>query len=154
MLAKHKIHILLISFILTLISFILKSNDIEKIQIIKDNYYIGSLKLTNYKEKDSLIKEKKASYYILNFLQKKVSDIRVITISQDKDLSTSIDFFKKNKYKQLEKYYDKDKSILSTFSIRGLPTTFIANKDFKVFAKVEGVIEWKSKEFINWLYSN
>ena len=49
---------------------------------------------------------------------------------------------------------NKDKSILDTFSIRGLPTTFIANKDFKVFAKVEGVIEWESQVFLNWLYLN
>jgi thiol-disulfide isomerase/thioredoxin len=171
MLAKYKIQILLIILNLTFISFVLKSNNIEKIQIVKDNYYIESLKLINYKEKSALLKDKKASYYILNFwaswcapcikemkslnaLQKKKSDIRVITISQDKELSNSIEFFKKNNYKQLEKYYDKDKNILSTFSIRGLPTTFIANKDFKVFAKVEGIIEWDSEEFLNWLYSN
>ena len=86
--------------------------------------------------------------------KKKKTDIRVITISQDKELSNSIDFFKRNDYKQLEKYYDKDKNILATFSIRGLPTTFIANKDFKVFAKVEGIIEWESQVFLNWLYSN
>ena len=113
MLAKYKIYILLVIFNLTCISSILKSNDIEKIQIVKDNYYIGSLKLVNYKEKTSLLKDKEASYYILNFwaswcapcikemkslntLQKKNSDIRVITISQDKELSTSIEFFKKN----------------------------------------------------------
>jgi hypothetical protein len=90
----------------------------------------------------------------LNTLQKKKPDIRVITISQDKELSTSIDFFKKNNYKKLEKYYDKDKNTLDTFSIRGLPTTFIANKELKVFAKVEGIIEWESEEFLNWLYSN
>ena len=171
MLAKYKIQILLIILNLTFISFVLKSNNIEKIQIVKDNYYIGSLNLVNYKEKTSLLKDKQASYFIINFwaswcapcikemkslnaLQKKRSDIRVITISQDKELSNSIEFFKKNNYKQLEKYYDKDKNVLSTFSIRGLPTTFIANKNFKVFAKVEGIIEWDSEELLNWLYSN
>ena len=171
MLTRYKIQTFLLIIILTFINFILQSNDIEKIKIVKDNYYIGSLKLVNYKEKTSLLKDKEASYYILNFwaswcapcikemkslntLQKKNSDIRVITISQDKELSTSIEFFKKNNYKKLEKYYDKDKNILDTFSIRGLPTTFIANKDLKVFAKVEGIIEWESKEFLNWLYSN
>ena len=171
MLAKYKIYILLVIFILTCIFSILKSNNIEKIQIVKDNYYIGSLNLVNFKEKTSLLKDKEASYYILNFwaswcapcikemkslnaLQKKKPDIRVITISQDKELSKSIEFFKKNNYKQLEKYYDKDKNILAFFSIRGLPTTFIANKDFKVFAKVEGIIDWESKEFIKWLYTN
>ena len=49
MLAKYKIYISLIIFNLTFFSSILKSNDIEKIQIVKDNYYIGSLNLVNYK---------------------------------------------------------------------------------------------------------
>ena len=38
MLAKYKIYILLTIFNLTFISSVLKSNDIEKIQIVKDNY--------------------------------------------------------------------------------------------------------------------
>ena len=37
------------------------------------------------------------------------------------------------------------------FSLRGLPTTFIFNKELKAFAKVEGIIEWESEKFINWL---
>jgi len=32
-----------------------------------------------------------------------------------------------------------------------LPTTFIVDKKFRVFAKVEGIIEWESDEFIKWL---
>ena len=47
-----------------------------------------------------------------------------------------------------------DKKILSKFSLRGLPTTFIVNKDYKVFAKVEGIIEWDSKSFMSWLNEN
>ena len=96
------------------------------------------------------IKEMKS----LNSLQKKMSSIRVITISQDKSLDLAKNFFKKNKHKALEKYFDKDKKILSKFSLRGLPTTFIVNKDYKVFAKVEGIIEWDSKSFMSWLNEN
>ena len=48
----------------------------------------------------------------------------------------------------MEKYFDKDKKILSSFNVRGLPTTFIADKNFRVFAKVEGIIEWDSKDFL------
>ena len=31
---------------------------------------------------------------------------------------------------------------------------FIVDKNYKVFAKVEGIIEWDSKSFINWLNEN
>ena len=149
----------------------LKSNDIEKIQIIKEPYYIDTLELMNYKETYTLLNDKPASYFIINFwaswcapcikemkslnsLQKKISSLRVITISQDKSLDLAKKFFKKNKHESLEKYFDKDKKVLSKFSLRGLPTTFIVDKDYKVFAKVEGIIEWDSKLFINWLNEN
>ena len=125
----------------------------------------------NYKETYTLLNDEPASYFIINFwaswcapcikemkslnsLQKKVSSLRVTTISQDKSLDLAKNFFKKNKYESLEKYFDKDKKVLSKFSIRGLPTTFIVDKNYKVFAKVEGIIEWESKSFINWLNEN
>ena len=41
--------------------------------------------------------------------------------------------------------------ISKDFSLRGLPTTFIFDKNLKAFAKVEGIIEWDSDEFIEWL---
>ena len=171
MLAKYKTHILLIIFNLTFIYSILKSNDIEKIQIIKEPYYINNLELMNYTENYTLLDDKPASYFIINFwaswcapcikemkslnsLQKKIPSMRVITISQDKSLDLAKNFFKKNKHEALEKYFDKDKKVLSRFSLRGLPTTFIIDKDYKVFAKVEGIIEWDSKLFINWLKEN
>jgi thiol-disulfide isomerase/thioredoxin len=168
---KYKLISILTLFYLSIINFILASNDIEKIKIIKDNYYIDSIKLTNYKEQTFLLKEKEASYYIINFwaswcapcikemkslnsLQKKAPYLRVITISQDKNIEIAKNFFNKNSHPDLEKYFDKDKKILSLFPIRGLPTTFIANKQFKIFAKVEGIIEWDSSQFINWLREN
>ena len=160
---------LILSFLfINLLNNYLFSNDIEKIQIVKDNYYIDSIKLINYKEKKELLKEKEAKYYIINFwaswcapcikemkslnsLQVKAPYLRVITVSQDKNISVAQNFFDKNKYKNLEKYFDKDKKILESLPIRGLPTTFIANKNFKIFGKVEGVIEWDSDEFLSWL---
>ena len=165
---KKKLILLITLLFLFHLTFNLISNDIEKIQIIKEPYYIDTLELMNYKKNYTLLNAKAASYFIINFwaswcapcikemkslnsLQKKMPSIRVITVSQDKSLDLAKNFFKKNKHKALEKYFDKDKKVLSKFSLRGLPTTFIVNKDYKVFAKVEGIIEWDSKLFINWL---
>ncbi len=171
MFIKNKTILFILILILNFYSALIISNDIKKIQIIKDNYNIDTLELIDYKENISLLKEKEAKYYILNFwaswcapciremkslnlLQKKNSNIRVITISEDNNVSESQVFFKKNNYKYLEKYFDKEKKIFSLFPIRGLPTTFIANEEFKVFAKVEGIIEWNSQVFKKWLFSN
>ena len=170
MIKKKLISLITLLFLFHL-TFDLISNDIEKIQIIKEPYYIDTLELMNYNENYILLNNKPASYFIINFwaswcapcikemkslnsLQKKVPSMRVITISQDKSLDLAKKFFKKNKHEALEKYFDKDKKVLSKFSLRGLPTTFIVNKDYKVFAKVEGIIEWDSKSFINWLNKN
>ena len=170
MIKKKLISLISLLFLFHL-TFSLKSNDIEKIQIIKEPYYIDNLELMNYGENYILLNDKPASFFIINFwaswcapcikemkslnsLQEKISSLRVITISQDKSLDLAKKFFKKNKHESLEKYFDKDKKVLSKFSLRGLPTTFIVDKDYKVFAKVEGIIEWDSKSFINWLNKN
>ena len=170
MIKKKLISLITLLFLFHLTSNLI-SNDIEKIQIIKEPYYINNLELMNYKENYTLLDDKPASYFIINFwaswcapcikemkslnsLQKKMPSMRVITVSQDKSLDSAKNFFKKNKHKALEKYFDKDKKILSKFSLRGLPTTFIVNKDYKVFAKVEGIIEWDSKSFMIWLNEN
>ena len=87
----------------------------------------------------------------LNVLQKRNKKLRVLTVSTDNDVEDAIDYFKKNNYKYLEKYYDIQKSVLSKFSVRGLPTTFVINENLLVIAKVEGIIDWKSKKFIQWL---
>ena len=168
---KKKLISLITLLFLFHLTFDLISKDIEKIQIIKEPYYIDTLELMNYKENYILLNKQPASYFIINFwaswcapcikemkslnsLQKKVPSMRVITISQDKSLGLAKKFFKKNKHEALEKYFDKDKKVLSKFSLRGLPTTFIVNKDYRVFAKVEGIIEWDSNSFINWLNKN
>ena len=170
MIKKKLISLISLLFLFHL-TFNLVSNDIEKIQIIKEPYFIDTLELMNYKANYTFLNDKPASYFIINFwaswcapcikemkslnsLQDKIPSIRVITISQDKSLDLAKNFFKKNKHEALEKYFDKDKKVLSKFSLRGLPTTFIVNKNYKVFAKVEGIIEWDSKSFINWLNEN
>ena len=56
--------------------------------------------------------------------------------------------------KNLEKYFDYNKNVSKNFSLRGLPTTFIFNNSLISYAKVEGIIEWDSKLFINWLNEN
>ena len=125
--------------------------DVDKKQVNLDDYR-GKLVLLNFWASwcAPCIKEMKS----LDNLQKKEARIRVITISQDNNIELAKKFFIENSYTNLEKYFDIDKKVLSFFNIRGLPTTFIVNEDFKVFAKVEGIIEWDRKRFINWLFKN
>ena len=144
------------------------SSDLEKIKMIDKGVSLNEIKFFDYNKNAVDIIDKKTDFYILNFwaswcapcikemksldnLKKNTSKIKVITISQDLDINDAVNFFKKNNYENLEKYYDYEKAVSKNFSLRGLPTTFIFNKELKAFAKVEGIIEWESKKFINWL---
>ena len=63
-----KILIIIITLLpICYLNFNLASNDIEKIQIIKEPFYIESLELLNYKEESVFLKEKLSSYFIINF---------------------------------------------------------------------------------------
>ena len=42
-------------------------------------------------------------------------------------------------------------TLAKKFSLRGIPTTILFNKQGKEFARIIGSINFKDKEFINWL---
>ena len=80
-----------------------------------------------------------------NELKKNTPKIKVITVSQDADINDAVNFFKKNNYKNLEKYYDYEKAISKNFSLRGLPTTFIFNKNLKHLLKLKELLNGNLK---------
>ncbi len=147
------------------------SSDLEKIKKIDNPISLKNLDFFDFNKSRVAIIDDNTDFYILNFwaswcapcikemkslnnLKKMLPNIKVITISQDADINDAINFFKKNKYKNLEKYYDYEKSVSKNFSLRGLPTTFIFDKSVNTFAKIEGIIEWDTEEFTKWLKSN
>jgi len=73
-----------------------------------------------------------------------------INIGQE-DLSKSIDFFKKLKIKNLNIYFDSTINLAKKFSLRGIPTTILFNKEGKEFARIIGSIDFKDEKFIEWL---
>ena len=85
------------------------------------------------------------------------SDIRLsnlkifpINIGQE-DLSKSEVFFKELNIKNLNIYFDADITLAKKFTLRGVPTTILFNKDGKEFARVIGSIDFKDVEFIEWI---
>ena len=163
-------------FIILFITLILKSvtvwsSDLEKIKVLKKEIYLDKISFFNFNNEATNVTDRQIDYYILNFwaswcapcimemkslneLKNNFSKIKILSVSQDADLSDAKKFFIKNPYDNIEKYYDYEKNISKNFSLRGLPTTFIFTKNYKVLAKVEGIIEWDSDEFINWLRKN
>ena len=67
------------------------------------------------------------------------------------DLSKSESFFKELKIKNLEIYFDAPITLAKKFSLRGVPTSIIFNKEGKEFARIIGSIDFNDEEFVNWL---
>jgi thiol-disulfide isomerase/thioredoxin len=67
------------------------------------------------------------------------------------DLSKSETFFKELNIQNLDIYFDAPITLAKKFSLRGVPTTIIFNKEGKEFARIIGSIDFNDEEFINWL---
>ena len=73
-----------------------------------------------------------------------------INIGQE-NLSKSEIFFKELGIKNLDIYFDSTITLAKKFTLRGVPTTIIFNKKGEEFARIIGIIDFNSEEFINWL---
>ena len=73
-----------------------------------------------------------------------------INVGQE-DLIKSKNFFKNLNIRNLNIYYDSSVILANKFSLRGVPTTILFNKDGKEFARIIGSIDFEDEKFINWL---
>ena len=73
-----------------------------------------------------------------------------INIGQE-DISKSVTFFKELNIQNLDIYTDAPITLAKKFSLRGVPTTILFNKQGKEFARIIGSIDFNNEEFINWL---
>ena len=73
-----------------------------------------------------------------------------INISQE-SLPKAESFFKELNIKNLDIYFDSLITLAKKFSLRGIPTSILFNKEGKEFARIIGPIDFNDKEFINWL---
>ena len=82
----------------------------------------------------------------------KLNNLKIfpINIGQE-DASKSKIFFKELNIKNLDIYIDAPITLAKKFSLRGVPTTILFNKEGKEFARIMGSIDFNDQEFINWL---
>ena len=82
----------------------------------------------------------------------KLNNLKIfpINIGQE-DISKSESFFKELNINNLEIYIDAPITLAKKFSLRGVPTTILFNKEGKEFARIVGSIDFNDEEFINWL---
>jgi thiol-disulfide isomerase/thioredoxin len=166
-----KFLILFIYLITTTYSYTIEKPDIENIVINKIPKTYQEIVFKDLNQKDIDLTNYKGKLLILNFwatwcvpckeempsLDLLQSDSRLnnlmifpINIGQE-NLSKSENFFKELKIKNLNIYFDPTISLAKKFSLRGIPTTILFNKDGEEFARIIGSIDFNSQKFIEWL---
>tara|TARA_B100000767_G_scaffold233311_1_gene225600 strand:- start:292 stop:807 length:516 start_codon:yes stop_codon:yes gene_type:complete len=85
-------------------------------------------------------------------LNTKLNNLKIfpINIGQE-DKSKSVSFFNELNIKNLDIYIDAPITLAKKFSLRGVPTTILFNKDGKEFARIVGSVNFNDERFINWL---
>ena len=85
-------------------------------------------------------------------LNPNLNNLKVFLINVGQENPEKIDkFFKDLNIKNLESYFDSETTLAKTFSLRGVPTSILFNRDGKEFARIIGLIDFDDRIFVNWL---
>ena len=145
--------------------------DIKNLIINKELKKYDSLTFLDTKNTQLDLKDFKGKLILLNFwatwcapckeempsldlLQsnKNLKNLKIFPINVGKDnIEKASKFFKDLKIKNLDVYFDSPVTLAKKFSLRGIPTTILLNKDGLEFARIVGSIDFEDKKFIKWL---
>ena len=145
--------------------------DIKNLIINKELKKYDSLTFLDTKNAQLDLKDFKGKLILLNFwatwcvpckeempsldlLQsnKNLKNLKIFPINVGKDnIEKASKFFKDLKIKNLDVYFDSPVTLAKKFSLRGIPTTILLNKDGLEFARIVGSIDFEDKKFIKWL---
>ena len=166
-----KFIIIFICIITTTVGYAIGKPDIKNLILTKNLKTYEKVIFKDKNQKDVDLHNYKGKLIILNFwatwclpckeempsldnLQKNISlnnlKIFPINISQE-SLPKAESFFKELNIKNLDIYFDAPIILAKKFSLRGIPTSILFNKEGKEFARIIGPIDFNDKEFINWL---
>ena len=145
--------------------------DIKNLIINKELKKYDSLTFLDTKNAQLDLKDFKGKLILLNFwatwcapckeempsldlLQsnKNLKNLKIFPINVGKDnIEKASNFFKDLKIKNLDVYFDSPVTLAKKFSLRGIPTSILLNKDGLEFARIVGSIDFEDEKFIKWL---
>ena len=146
-------------------------SEIKNIVIHKDLKIYDNVIFLDKKDENTNIVEFNGNLILLNFwatwcepckeempsldrlqINKKLGNLKIFAINISKESSKKVDkFFKDLGIKNLEPYYDAPTTLAKTFSLRGVPTSILINKNGGEFARIIGSINFDDAKFIDWL---
>jgi thiol-disulfide isomerase/thioredoxin len=146
-------------------------SEIKNIVIHKDLKVYDNVIFLDKKDKKINIKEFNGNLLLLNFwatwcepckeempsldrlqINENLSNLKIFAINISQENKKKVDnFFNDLNIKNFDPYFDAPSTLAKVFSLRGVPTSILMNKDGKEFARIIGSIDFDDKIFINWL---
>ena len=84
----------------------------------------------------------------------KIKDFTVYPINLEGENPERIQkFYKSLNIKNLPFYFDENMNLVKLFSLRGIPTTIILDKERQEIARIIGEVDFSDEKFITWLKS-
>ena len=166
-----KLLIIFIYLITGNFGYALEKPDIKNLVLLKNPKIHKGVIFKDVNQKDINLDDFKGKLLILNFwatwcspcreempsldnlqINSNFSNLKIfpINIGQE-DASKSESFFKELNIKNLDIYFDAPITLAKKFSLRGIPTTILFNKQGKEFARIIGSIDFNDEVFIDWL---
>ena len=146
-------------------------SEIKNIVIHKDLKVYDNVIFLDKNDKKINIKEFNGSLLLLNFwatwcepckeempsldrlqINENLSNLKIFAINISQESKKKVDsFFKDLNIKNFDSYFDSPTTLAKVFSLRGVPTSILIDKDGKEFSRIIGSIDFDDKKFINWL---
>jgi len=166
-----KLLIIFIYLITINFSYALEKPNLKNLIIIKNPKLYEDVIFMDINQKNVNLDDFKGKLIILNFwatwcapckeempslddlqANTKLNNLKIFPINIGReDISKAEFFFKELNIKNLDIYIDAPITLAKKFSLRGVPTTILFNKEGKEFARIVGSIDFSDEEFINWL---
>jgi thiol-disulfide isomerase/thioredoxin len=146
-------------------------SEIKNIVIHKDPKVYDNVIFLDKNDKKINIKEFNGNLLLLNFwatwcgpckeempsldrlqVNKNLNNLKIFAINISQESKKKVDsFFEDLDIKNFDPYFDAPTTLAKTFSLRGVPTSILIDKDGKEFARIMGSIDFNDQIFINWL---
>ena len=146
-------------------------SEIKNIVIHKDLKVYDNVIFLDKNDKKINIKEFNGNLLLLNFwatwcapckeempsldrlqVNQNLSNLKIFAINISQESKKKVDsFFEDLNIENFDPYFDAPTTLAKTFSLRGVPTSILIDKDEKEFARIMGSIDFNDKIFINWL---
>ena len=146
-------------------------SEIKNIVIHKDLKVYDNVFFLDKNDKKINIKEFNGNLLLLNFwatwcapckeempsldrlqVNQNLSNLKIFAINISQESKKKVDsFFEDLNIENFDPYFDAPTTLAKTFSLRGVPTSILIDKDGKEFARIMGSIDFNDTIFINWL---